>query len=212
MKTALTAGVACLLVALATPLYAQTSPVASVASREGSVPIERLMAAVSKKTGKKFIVDPRVHADVLLVGQDPSSLSYPDFLMVLQVHGYAAVEGGGYVRVVPDTLVRALPLPQVSGRETFPDAEYVTRIIPVKNLPAATLVPVLRPLLPQNAHLAAIVCNNTLVVVDTFASVRRLETLIQSLDTGEPYKPEKCETRAPAPPPAPREAPPRRED
>jgi general secretion pathway protein D len=48
-----------------------------------------------------------------------------------------------------------MPVPQVFGKENHPDAEYVTRVIPVKNLPAASLVPVLRALLPQNAHLAA---------------------------------------------------------
>jgi hypothetical protein len=40
------------------------------------------------------------------------------------------------------------------------------------------------------------------MVVDTFANVRRLESVVQSLDTGgEPYQPEKCA--------APREAAPR---
>jgi hypothetical protein len=31
-------------------------------------------------------------------------------------------------------------------------------------------------------------------MVDTFANVRRILTVIESLDVGEPYEPEKCET------------------
>jgi general secretion pathway protein D len=178
-------------------------------SADGTVPMSRLIAIVAKKTGKKFIVEPRVHADVVLVGQDPSAITYGDFLAILQIYGFAAVEGGGYVRVVPDALVRVMALPQVSGRESHPDAEYVTKIIPVKNMPAGTLVPILRGLLPQNAHLAAAICSNTLIMVDTFANVRRIEALVQSVDTGQPYKPpEKCEMRELAPP---REAPVKRE-
>jgi type II secretory pathway component GspD/PulD (secretin) len=51
------------------------------------VPIERLIATVAKKTGKKFVVDPRVRANVVLVGEEASELTYPQFLTVLEVSG-----------------------------------------------------------------------------------------------------------------------------
>ncbi len=91
--------------------------------------------------------------------------------------------------------VRALPLVQVSGKETRPDEEFVSKIIAVKSIPAAQLVPLLRPLIPQAGHLVALPRVNKLILVDTFANIRRLETLVQALDGGEPYKPEKCEPR-----------------
>ncbi len=34
------------------------------------VPVSRLIAAVARKIGKKFVTDPRVKADVMIVGQD----------------------------------------------------------------------------------------------------------------------------------------------
>jgi len=68
----------------------------------------------------------------------------------------------------------------------------------VKNGPAAFLVPILRPMLPQYAHLAAAVCSNSLLVVDSYANVRRIETIVKILDAGTPYKPEKCEMPNPA--------------
>jgi type II secretory pathway component GspD/PulD (secretin) len=90
-------------------------------------------------------------------------------------------------------LIRALPIPTISGKETRPDAEFVTKVITVKNVPAGQLVPILRPMLPQAAHLVAFPCNNRLLIVDTFANVRRIENVVESLDVGEPYKPsEKC--------------------
>jgi general secretion pathway protein D len=86
----------------------------------------------------------------------------------------------------------------MSSGQTFPDAQIVNYIIPVKNGPAAFLVPILRPMLPQYAHLAAAVCSNSLLVVDSYANVRRIETIVKTLDVGAPYKPEKCEMPNPA--------------
>ena len=46
----------------------------------GAVPLERVISAVAKRTGKKFIVDPRVRADVTVVGQEATSIDYPTLL------------------------------------------------------------------------------------------------------------------------------------
>jgi general secretion pathway protein D len=134
-----------------------------------------------------------VRADVQLLGQDAANITYGELLTVLHVHGFTTSEYGGYVTVIPDTGARVMPTPLVSGKETHPDAEFVSAIITVKSIQAAHLVPILRPLLPQSAHLAALPCVNKLVMVDTFANVRRIESLIASLDVGEPIKPGKCE-------------------
>jgi general secretion pathway protein D len=190
------------LLAAALPTADAQSVAASESSVDSGVPITQLIATVAKKTGKKFVVDPRVRAGATLIGQDPASISYADLVMILEVNGFTAVEGGGYVRVVPEANVRQLATPIISGKETLPDSEYVTRIIPVKSLPAPMLVPVLRPLLAQQAHLAAEICTNSLLMVDTFANTKRIESMIQTLDKGEAYKPQKCEFPAPPPPPA----------
>jgi general secretion pathway protein D len=95
--------------------------------------------------------------------------------------------------VIPDAIVRQLPVPLVTGKQTRPQAEYVTKVIAVKSVPAAHLVPILRPMLPQQAHLVALPCTNSLIIVDTFGNIRRLEELVQSLDRGEPYEPPKCQ-------------------
>jgi general secretion pathway protein D len=168
---------------------------AESAARNEGVPIERIVAAVAKKTGKKYLVDARVHGPVEIFGQDISAISYGDFLSILQLAGYTAVEGSNYVSVIPQSIVRQMPLPLAVGKDKYPEAQYVTRVIPVKNLPAATLVPTLRPLLPTHGHLAAVVCgNNALVIVDSFANVERIEKLVVSLDVGKPYLPRPCES------------------
>ena len=62
-----------------------------------------------------------------------------------------------------------------------------------KNVPAAQLVPLLRPIIPQAGHLVALPCVNKLFIVDTFGNVQRIQAIVDALDVGEAYKPEKCE-------------------
>jgi type II secretory pathway component GspD/PulD (secretin) len=176
---------------------ASPSAVADLASesvgRGDGVPIERVIAAVAKKTGKKYLIDSRVHGPVQIIGQDISSVTYPELLSILLLMGATAVEGSNYVSVVPESIIRQMPLPQVTGKENYPEAQWVTTVIAVKNVPAASLVPTLRPLLPTAAHLAAVVCSNALLVTDTFVKVKLLEKLIASLDVGPPYVARACE-------------------
>jgi general secretion pathway protein D len=198
MRLTSSASIAITLLSLTGAAFAQSSPEkstvesASAERMENGVPFSKLIATVAKKTGKKFIVDPRVHGEAGIVGQDTSNVSYSDLLTILHIYGYTAIESGGYVSVVPDAVARQVPVPLITGKETRPDSEFVTKVITVKSVPAAELVPILRPMIPQMGHLAALPCANKLIYVDTFANLQRLQAIIEALDVGEPYK-SKCD-------------------
>jgi general secretion pathway protein D len=168
--------------------------------RSDGVPLEQVIAAVAKKSGRKFIVDNRVNGNVEILGQEVAAVSYSDLLSILLLNGYTAIEGGNYVSVIPLSSVRAEPLPMATGKDSFPEAQFVTMVIPVKNVSAPSLVPIIRPLLPTYAHLAAMPCANFLIMVDDFANVKRLEKLIAALDVGKPYVPASCDGESAHPP------------
>lgn len=180
------------------PSFPALGASSSESSERGGIPLSQLLESVAKNHGKNFVVDPRVQGSIHLYGQDVSQVGYDELLTILNLNGYAAVEEGGRVLIVPDATIRMHALPVVSGNEKLPGALFVTALIRVKSVPSVQLVPILRPLLPQAGHLAALPCRNTLIVVDTFANLRRLRSLIESLDTGEALPAEKCEM-----PPAP---------
>jgi len=182
-------GAVLLLSALAT--NAQVASTSDTAP-PGAIPISSLIATVAKNTGKKFVLDPRVRAEVTLVGEEPSSVTYDELLTILHTYGFVAVDVGGLVTVVPDAETRSEPLPLVSGQEKLPPDEDVTAVMHVKSIPAGWLVPILRPMVPQWGHLAAMPCSNDLVIVDRFASVQRIETVIKAMDTGTPIKVPSC--------------------
>ena len=191
MKTSRQVSLATVLLLTAFAAKAQV-PAASSAAPPETVPISSLIATVAKNTGRKFVLDPRVRASVALIGEEPSSVTYDQLLTILDVYGFTAVPTGGYVQVVPNADVRFEPLPFVSGNEKFPDSQYVTAVLHVRSIPAAWFVPILRPLLPQWTHLAAMPCSNDLVIVERFADVRRIETIVKAMDTGQAIKPRSC--------------------
>jgi type II secretory pathway component GspD/PulD (secretin) len=196
IRTSIVAAIALLTIVAAPSTGAQSETPAT--PRDGAVPITELIEAVAKRTGKTFIIDPRVQGEAMLIGGNPTKLDYAELLTVLQVHGFAVVAHGDVVRVIPDAGIRQQPLSYVSGKESHPEAEYVTKTLTVKNVPAAQLVPILRPLLPQQGHLVAFPCTNMLMIVDTFGNVQRIEKLMQTLDVGGPYTPPACGMEKPS--------------
>ncbi len=148
--------------------------------------IRALISTVSKFTGKNFVVDPRVKAKVTVVSSNTMSESevYEVFLSVLQVHGYAAVPVGSIIKIVPEVNAKQGPLPVVRGSKNYGD-ELITKVITLDHVPAAQLVPILRPLVPQQGHLAAYNPTNTLIVTDHAANIKRLVQIIRHIDRPE---------------------------
>ncbi len=141
-----------------------------------------LVELVAEATGKNFIVDPRVKGTVNVISPQPLDRDalYQVFLSVLKVNGFVAVPSGDMIKILPDTSARteaafgAMPVPQGDAP--------ATRVIKVENIPAAALVPVLRPLLSKDAHLAAAPASNTLIISDAAANVARLAEIVRRMD------------------------------
>lgn len=176
---------------------AAATDVSSSAEPDTGIPIEKIITSVAHQTHRKFVIDPRVQARVHLIGEDPTQVTYNELLTILELHGYVTFESSGYVMVLPDANARQVPQQMLAKGQTYPDAQVVNYTIPVANGPAGFLVPILRPLLPQYAQLAAAYCSNTLLITDRYANVKRIEAIVKALDIGAPYKPEKCEMANP---------------
>src|SRR5215831_3077625 len=69
--------------------------------------ITQIAEAVSAATGKNFIIDPRVRAQVTMLSSTPMSPAafYEAFLAILEVYGFIAVPtgNGNVVKILPDT-------------------------------------------------------------------------------------------------------------
>jgi general secretion pathway protein D len=159
---------------------ADTPPAAGAQS---AIPIGDLIERVARETGRQFVVDPRVRAEVPTTGLDVKRVDYDRLLAILRVHAFIAVQEKGFVTVVPDSGARQLPVKtyyDLAFKEG--DDELVTVLLAAKNVCAAHSVPVLRPLMPQAAHLAALPQANVLIINDRAANARRIGEMFEKLD------------------------------
>ncbi len=149
--------------------------------------IRALISTVSKFTGKNFIIDPRVKAKITVISSEtltPEEV-YEVFLSILQVHGYAAVPTGSVIKIVPEVNAKQGPLPMTTTPAGEGGDELITKVIGLDHVPAAQLVPILRPLVPQQGHLAAYNPTNTLIITDHAGNIQRLMRIIAGVDKAE---------------------------
>lgn len=146
--------------------------------------IGALIETVSYITGKNFIVDPRVTGNITIVSAvptDPDEL-YDLFLSVLRVYGYAAIESGNVIKIIPDVNAKFENVPDINDGDSTASDSNSTLLIKLNNVSASELIPILRPLLPQSAHLAAHDDSNMLIAADTVSNLDRLRKIIKRID------------------------------
>ena len=146
--------------------------------------IGALISTVSEVTDRNFIVDPRVKGKVTVISSRAmdSDEVYQVFLSILKVHGFAAVPSGEVIKIVPDVNAKQDGIPTASENAPGRGDQMVTRVVQVDNVAAAQLVPILRPLVPQQGHLAAYPTTNVLIISDRASNVERLLTIIRRID------------------------------
>ncbi|CAD5109755.1 type II secretion system secretin GspD [Zestomonas carbonaria] len=175
---------------LASPLVASAAnaPAQSHASQQEErwtinlkdADIREFVDQIADITGETFIVDPRVKGQVSVVSKAPLGLSevYQLFLSVMATHGFSVVTQAGQTRIVPNAEAKA-----AAGSIGRLSAETMeTRLIQVQHTPVTELIPLIRPLVPQYGHLAAVSTANALIISDRRANIARIETLIRQLD------------------------------
>ena len=145
--------------------------------------IRQIIEAVGEVTGKNFILDPRVKAEVTMLSSVPMSPDafYEAFLSILSVYGFVAVPAGNVIKILPDANARQVPGAEGEPGGGRPD-DIVTRVITVQNVSAAQLVPILRPLIPQYGHLAAHPPSNLLIISDRVSNVDRMVRIVARID------------------------------
>ncbi|MBG6431483.1 GspD family T2SS secretin variant XcpQ [Pseudomonas aeruginosa] len=141
--------------------------------------IREFIDQISEITGETFVVDPRVKGQVSVVSKAQLSLSevYQLFLSVMSTHGFTVVAQGDQARIVPNAEAKT----EAGGGQSAPD-RLETRVIQVQQSPVSELIPLIRPLVPQYGHLAAVPSANALIISDRSANIARIEDVLRQLD------------------------------
>ena len=146
--------------------------------------IQEFIKFVADVTGTTMVVDPNVKGKVRVISSKPVTQAelYDLFLSILDVQGYTAVRSGQVVRIVPSKDARSSPVPLIENQDLLSNDEYVTQVIRLDNISAAKLIPVLRPLVPQQAHMAAYAPSNAIIISDIRSNIGRIVEIIERMD------------------------------
>ena len=182
---------ALLLATLSVETFAQSAestglpPQNTITMNFQNVDIPVLAKFISEITGRNFIIDESVRGKVTIIS--PSKVTpeqaYQIFQSVLQVKGFTTVQAGKIIKIEPSRNARAqgrLTESQTPA-ETSGD-EYVTRMVKLKNIDAASVIGVIQPMVSHDGLVAAFPQDNTVIVTDDAYNVDRLLAIIGSLD------------------------------
>lgn len=168
------------------------APVSATAAELGEQPVslnfvdtevEAVVRALSRATGRQFLVDPRVKGKLTLVseGQVPARTAYRMLTSALRMQGFSVVDVDGVSQVVPEADAKLLGGP-VYGADRPAANGMVTRTFRLRYENAVNLIPVLRPIVAQNNPINAYPGNNTVVVTDYAENLDRVAGIIASID------------------------------
>ncbi len=201
----------CLIASASPPLALAAPPAASVAAdvRNDAAPIPAdkneegdrvtldfvnadigaVIRAIGQFTGRTFIIDPRVKGTLTLVSERPVTRkqAYDELLSALRMQGFTLVESpepGGIARVVLEADAKLQGSRVVAPSAVAPAGDQVvTQVFRLQYASASNLVPVLRPIIAPNNTITAYPADNSLVITDYAANLRRLAQIIEAIDT-----------------------------
>ncbi|MEO1554851.1 MAG: secretin N-terminal domain-containing protein, partial [Pseudomonadota bacterium] len=174
-----------LLIALAQPLSAQvTDATYTINLRQTDITI--LTEQIADITGRTLIVHPELSGDITVVSAEPLDRAgaWELFQSILRARGFHAVQSGVIWQIVPLEAARATARVEL-GDSTAGSQDFVSRLIPLDNLPAGEAVRVLRPLVAASASIEALEDPNAVLITDTAEGVARIQKLARNLDRDE---------------------------
>lgn len=151
--------------------------------------LNEFVMQVAGITGKTFVVDPRIKGNVTVVSSTPMNQEavYELFLSVLRVHNWTAVPSGGVIRIQQNATAKQSPGAESEAGSIAPE-ELMTRVVSAQNVKSDELVKILRPLIPQYGHIAAVAEPNVVIISDHADNMARLVRLVQQVDVADDFQ------------------------
>nr|WP_071783926.1 type II secretion system secretin GspD [Dickeya dadantii] len=153
--------------------------------------IQEFINTVSKNLNKTVIIDPTVRGTISVRSYDMMNEGqyYQFFLSVLDVYGFSVVPmDNGVLKVIRSKDAKSSSIPLANNEQPGVGDELVTRVVPLNNVAARDLAPLLRQL-NDNAGAGTVVHyepSNVLLMTGRAAVIKRLVDIINTVDkTGD---------------------------
>ncbi len=192
LRTALCATALALSLAATAPAPAQ-APEAKPAPQRGrasvtlnfvNADIEAVTRAIGAMIDRQIAVDPRVKGTITVYSEQPQSIreAYQTYLAALRGMGFAVVESGGLLKLVPEADAKLQAGTVSIGEINVRGDQIITQVFNLRYENANNLVAILRPLISANNTINASPSTNTLVITDYAENLQRLSKIIAALD------------------------------
>ncbi|MGM3175205.1 type II secretion system secretin GspD [Dickeya lacustris] len=153
--------------------------------------IQEFINTVSKNLNKTVIIDPTVRGTISVRSYDMMNEDqyYQFFLSVLDVYGFSVVPmDNGVLKVIRSKDAKSSSIPLANNEQPGVGDELVTRVVPLSNVTARDLAPLLRQL-NDNAGAGTVVHyepSNVLLMTGRAAVIKRLVEIVATVDkTGD---------------------------
>jgi general secretion pathway protein D len=146
--------------------------------------IEAVTRAFAAMLDRGIIVDPRVKGSITVYSEQPQSVrdAYANYVAALRGLGFAVVESGGILKVVPEADAKLQTGTVSVGEVATRGDQVITQIFPLRFENPNNLVAVLRPLISANNTINASPGTNALIITDYASNLQRISKIIAALD------------------------------
>ncbi|MCY7314672.1 MAG: type II secretion system secretin GspD [Rubrivivax sp.] len=146
--------------------------------------VEAVTRAFAAIINRPIVVDPRVKGQITVYSEQPQSIrdAYASYLSALRGLGFAVVESGGLLKVVPEADAKLQAGTVSVGAVAIRGDQVITQIFPLRYENPNNLVAVLRPLISANNTINANPGSNALVITDYADNLQRIAKIIAALD------------------------------
>ena len=146
--------------------------------------ISEVVKAISKLTGKNFIVDPaasRGKITIIAPSQITVAEAYKAFLSALAINNLTVVPSGNFLKI------RQVTTAQNDSIETYTDYfpntdQVITRIVKLKYISAEDLASKIKYLKSRQGILEAYGPTNSLIITDFGSNIERISRILAQLD------------------------------
>lgn len=177
---------ACLLIALLLPSAGSASN-GQYSANFNNADIRQFVEIVSQHLGKTILIDPGVQGTISVRSNDTFDKQeyYQFFLSILDLYGYSIITlDNGFLKVVRSANVKTSPGTIANSTSPGFGDELVTRIVPLENVPARDLAPLLRQMMDGSSVGNAVHYepSNVLILTGRASTVNKLLEVIKRVD------------------------------
>ena len=149
--------------------------------------IRLIIESVGEITGTNFLIDNRVRGKVTLISQDdvPEEALYDVLLSILRMHNLRAVEGENFTRILPANVAPRYKPEFLEDAPRGESEKLVTTIVQIRHLNAASIIPMIKPLMSAQAQVLVHKESNNLLITEINSNLSRVNRVIDKIDVAD---------------------------